>query len=307
MFANVMFQNNEVKRFKVKLAALTRKDCEKCPELLKYFRNGNTELDRFHIPEISAERYEEIAKDFKRTSRFNEANLKMATATDYYLRKARVQALADELGVSPNFLDLTDYTWNEDFYTTYSIWRQVDELDDAWREAGEDLRYASAYKVYVEMEAKNTALDLALYNTLYHFCYTAIVNRKAMLMCKVDKCLGFLHSIAEYSNGFTENISGSQVGTMKSYLNFFTELLSDESAVEFIYGTNDVELFGKNEAMHSDYVETYRGMLRGIVRGGSLEDFRISMSKVEDPFLDEILADLEEEVLSGAYLKDVKA
>lgn len=306
MLVNV--KNNEVATFrtqlKLKLAALTVEDCEKCPQLVKYFRNGNTSLDRFHIPEISAERYAEIAKTFNRTSRFNEANLKLETATEYYIKKARVQALADELGVKPSFIDLTDYTWDENWYTVYSTMRQADAIDDAWRENEDDYREWSANKIYIELEAKHNAMDYELFDTLHRFCYNAIINRKAMLFTKIDKCLGFLSSLIEYTNGFSENVTGAQIAIMRSYMDFFTELLANEEAVEWLKTTNDVEVFGKNEELHNDYVETYRGMLRSLVRGGSLEDFRVSMSKAEDPYLDEILADLEYELLSEAYLKD---
>ena len=306
MLVNV--KNNEIVTFKtqlkLKLAALTVEDCKNCPQLAKYFRNGNTHLDRFHIPEISAERYAEIAQTFKRTSRFNEANLKLETATDYYVRKARVQALAEELGVKPSFIDLTDYSWDENWYTIYSTMRQADAIDDAWRENEDDYREWSANKIYIELDAKHNAMDYELWNNLHSFCYNAIVNRKAMLFTKVDKCLGFLNSLIEYTNGFSENVTGAQIAIMQSYMDFFMELLANEEAVEWLKATNDVEVFGKNEELHNDYVETYRGMLRSLVRGGSLEDFRYSLSKVEDPYLDEILADLEDELLSEAYLSN---
>ena len=308
MLVNV--KNNVVtykEQLKLKIASLTLKDCEVCPQIRKYFRNGNTDLDRFHIPEISAEKYAEIAKSFKRTSRFNEANLKLETATDYYIKKARVQALADELGVKPSFIDLTDYTWNEDWYTVFNTMRQADVIDDAWRENEDDYREWSANKIYLELDAKHSAMDYELFDTLHKFCYNAIISRKAMLLCKVDKCLGFLNSLIDYTNGFSENVTGAQIGIMKSYLNFFTELLENEEARAWIEATNDIEVFGNNEALHNDYVETYRGMLRGLVRGGSLEDFRSSLSHIEDPYLDEILADVDNEVLSDAYLKDVEA
>lgn len=310
MLANVKNQNEVVtykSQLKLKLAALTLEDCEKCPQLKKYFRANNTDLDRFHIPEIDAERYAEIASTFRRTSRFNEANLKMETASDYYIRKARVQALAEELGVSSSFLDTTDYCWDEKFYTVFDTMRQIDELEDAWKDNEDDYRSWSAHKIYIELDPKHSAMDYELYNSLYHFCYTMIVNRKAMLLCKVDKCISFLHSLIEYTNGFAENVTGAQLATMRSYMNFFTETLTDAETAAWIQATNDVEVFGKNEALHNDYVETYRTMLRGIVRGGSIEDFRQMMSKVEDPYLDEILADEDLEPLSEAYLADVKA
>ena len=308
MLANV--KNNVVThktQLKLKVAALTLKDCEVAPSLRKYFKANNKQLDRFHIPEISAERYAEIAAKFKRTSRFNEANLKMDTASDYYIRKARVQNVAEELGVSPSFIDTTDYVWDENFYTVFSTMRQIDELDDAWRLNEDDSRYWSANKVYIECDPKHTAIDYELYDSLYHFCFTAIVNRKAMLLCKVDKCLSFLHSLAEYTNGFAENVTGAHMATLRSYMSFFIETLSNEDAAAWLASTNDVEVFGNNEALHNDYVDTYRTMLKGIVRGGDIEGFRQTLSKVEDPYIDEILTDIETETLSEAYLKDVEA
>lgn len=313
MLVNV--KNNEVVTYKaqlkLKIASLTLEDCEKCPQLRKYFRNGNTDLDRFHIPEITAKQYEEIAKTFKRTARFNEANLKFETATDYYIRKARVQALADELGVKPSFIDLKDYTWDESWYTVFNTMRQADAVEDAWRENEDDYREWSANKIYIDLEAKHSAMDYQLYDALHSFCYNAIINRKAMLFCKVDKCLNFLHSLVEYTNGFSENVTGSQLATLRSYMDFFTDILRDKEAVEFLKNTNDIEVFGNNEETRKDYIETYRSMLKSLVRGGSIEDFRSSMSRLgftpEDPYLDEILADEDIEILSGAYLKDVKA
>ena len=308
MLANV--RNDAVThktQLKLKVAALTLKDCDIAPILRKYFKANNKLLDRFHIPEISAERYAEIAAKFKRTSRFNEANLKMDTASDYYIRKARVQNVAEELGVSPNFIDTTDYVWDENFYTAFSTMRQIDELDDAWKLNEDDSRYWSANKVYIECDPKHNVVDYELYDSLYHFCYTAIVNRKAMLLCKVDKCLSFLHRLAEYTNGFAENATSAHMATLRSYMSFFIETLSDKDAVAWLANTNDVKVFGNNEALHNDYVDTYRTMLKGIVRGGDIESFRQILSKVEDPYIDEILTDIETETLSESYLKDVEA
>lgn len=295
-----------LKPTKIKVSALTRKDCENVPAMAKYFVVNNKELDRFHIPEITAKEYEELAKEFKRTSRFDEKNLKFETATDYYIRKARVMAVAKDLGVSSSLIDTTDYFWDERYYTEFNFWHNVDVVEDAWREEGEDFRNASANKVYIAMEAKSNSIDMMLYDSLYKFCYTAIVNRKAMLLCKVDKCLSFLNSIAEYTNGFAENVSSAQRATLESYSQFFADLMANKDAEAFINSTNDIEVFANNESTHSDYVETYRAMLRNSVRckGNELEFFRAEMSRIEDPYIDEILADEidPEDCLSGAYL-----
>lgn len=293
---------------KIKIVELTPENCKKLPALAKYFKVNNKFLDRFHIPEITKAQYEELAKEFNQGARFDKKNLKFETATDYYIRKARVLAIAKDLGISANLLDTTDYIWDERYYTEYNFWHNVDVVEDAWREEGEDLRNASAYKVYIEMDAKSNALDEALWDSLYKFCYKAIVSRKAMLLCKVDKCLSFLFSVVEYSNGFKENITSAQKATLSSYFEFFTELLKDEKGAEFIKSTNDVEVFAKCEATHNDYVETYRSMLRSLIRckGDELEFFRTDLSDVEDPYIEEILAkEIDpEDLLSGSYLEN---
>lgn len=297
-----------VKPRKIKVVELTRKDCEKVPELAKYFVVNNKYLDRFHIPELTAEQYAEIAKEFKQSSRFDERNLKLETASDYYIRKARVIAVAKDLGISPNLLDTSDYFWDERMYTEYDFWHNVRVVDDAWREEGEDMRNASSYKVYVSMDAKSTVLDTELYDTLYNFCYTAVVQRKAMLLCKVDKCISFLQSLVEYTNGFKENISTAHRATLNSYFTFFTELLKDKEGRAYIVNNNDVEVFAANESTRTDYIETYRNMLRGLTKckGDELDFFRTDMSLVEDPYIEQILAkELDpEDFLSGTYLEN---
>lgn len=317
MFADLRTLRNEntevvtpvrAKAPKLKIAALTRKDCEAVPALAKYFVVNYKELDRFHIPEITAEQYEELAKEFKKTARFDERNLKFATASDYYIRKARVMAVAKDLGVSPSFIDTTDYIWDERMYTEYSFWHNVDVVDDAWREEGEDLRYANSWKVYIGMDAKSAMLDTDLYDTLYKLCFASIIHRKAMLLCKIDKCLSFLQSVVEYTYGFKENITASQKYTLEGYLTFFTDLLNDEDFSKFISKNNDVTVFADNESTHRDYIETYRSMIRSLVRcsGEELEFFRTEMSIAEDPYIEEILAkEIDpEDCLSGTYLEN---
>lgn len=295
------------KKLKIKLTALTREDCKKDPRLYKYFRNGNTELDRFHIPEITQEQYEEIAKTFKQTAKFDPKNLKFDTATEYYIRKARVQAVADELGVSSSIFDLTDYTWDERWYTCYDLMRNADEIEDAWREDKVDERDLPSYTCYITMDPKQATVPMELFNTLYNFCYTAIVRRKAMLYCKVDKCLGFLHSLIEYTNGFSENCTSAQVAILKSYRQFFLDINADADAADWICELDDIKVFANNPETHSDYIDTYRKMLMSILRDTDIEYFRAVLSQVEDPYIEEILdpeAFEELELASEAFLKD---
>lgn len=315
MFAKVL--NSGIKNvrslgkstFKVVLTALTREDCKLNNKLYKYFRNRNTDLDRFHVPEISKEKYEELIKLCPKTSRFNKANLKFETASEYYIRKMRLEAVAKDLGIDVRDIDARGYSWDERYYTTYSLMRNYDEVEEAYRNSGEDYRDFSAWKVYIGMDAKQASLDMNVYDTLYRFCYTAIKSRRAMLLAKVDKCLGFLISLAEYTNGFTENCTSSQMAILKSYARYFADLYENEEAKTWLARTNDVEVFAKNEATHNDYVETYRGMLKMLLRDNNLEYFRELLSAVEDPYIEELLEIREDasDLMSEAYLKHKSA
>jgi hypothetical protein len=181
-------------------------------------------------------------------------------------------------------------------------------VDDLYREREVDEREASAYTVYVKQDAKCSATDIELWNSLFNFCYVAIVNRKAMLLHKVSQCLSFLVSVQEYSYGFTENVTSAQIATMKSYATFFKELLENEDALAFIKSTNDIEVFANNEATHSDYVETYRNMVRRVsgCTGEEINHFKVDLSQLEDPCIEELTAkELDpEDFLSGTYLEN---
>jgi hypothetical protein len=293
---------------KTDITKLTRDDFSS-PELrAKYFRHDNRNLDRLHLPAMTAEVYEPIANEEFNNSRMNPANLKFATASSYYIKKAQLFVLACDLGVSPKLLDSSNYIWNEDYYIHSNFLVNLNIVEDLYRERGSDERLASAYTVYVKQDAKCSSADMELWNSLYNFCYTAIVTRKAMLMHKISQCLSFLVSVQEYSYGFTENVTAAQVATMKSYATFFKELLDNEEALAFIKSTNDIEIFANNEATHRDYVETYRTLIRRAsgCNGEEIEQFKTDLSQIEDPHFEEITAkELDaDDFLSGMYLEN---
>ena len=293
---------------KIDITKLTREDFD-TPELkAKYFRANNRSLDRLHLPEMTAEVYNPIAQEEFNNPKMDKANLHFETASEYYIKKARLFVLACDLGVKLSALDSSNYIWNEDYYIHSHFLINIDIAEELYREEGTDEREASAYTVYIDREPKNCSADTALWDTLYRLCFKAIVSRKAMLLGTIDKCLSFLQSVLDYSNGFSENITGIQRATLEKYCAYYTTLLTDESFKEFSTVNNDVSFFADNEATHKDYVETYRSLLRSLVRcsGEELENLRDIVSMIEDPYIDEILAkDLDpEDFLSGGYLEN---
>ena len=308
MNAVKILENIGKKSTKVDITALTRDDFSTAQLRAKYFRANNRSLDRLHLPEMTAEVYNKIAKENFTGPRVDPKNLSFETASSYYIKKARLLVLAKDLGISPKRLDASEYLWNEDWYIHSNLWLNSVIVEDLFKERAVDERYLSAHTVYISQDPKHNAVDLNMWNRLYNFCYTAIVHRKAMLLNKVSQCVSFLLSVLEYTNGFTENCSGMHNATMKSYLTFFTELLADKEALEFIQNTNDIEVFAKNEDTLKDYVETYRTMLRRMFRcsGEELDTLKAELSKVEDPYIDLLVAkELDpEDFLSGSYIQN---
>jgi hypothetical protein len=281
---------------KIKLSALTRKDFENRPEILdKYFRNGNVKLDRFHIPEIDSKQYEALISDVKGLK--NEANLKMETATQYYIRKMRLVPVAKDLNCSIKQLDLTDYIWDERYYIRYDLIDNMRVVDDWYRDNSEDSRYSTtAFDAYIHNDPRTAVLDEELFNNLYSFCISAIRQRKVMLLGKVDKCLGVLRNVIEYTNGFVENPTKQMMATLKSYKTYFEEMLKDEAMKEFLKTNNDITVYGDSELTHSDYVDTYRAVIRGLVSGSDedISTFSDILTGIEDPYINEIYEVLSE-------------
>ena len=297
---------------KTDITKLTREDFSS-PELrAKYFRAYNRSLDRLHLPAMTKEVYEPIANEEFNNPKMDKANLKFETASSYYIRKAQLFELACDLGVNPKSLDSSNYIWNEDYYIHSNFLINIDIAEDLFRESGDDWRDAKADVVYIRQEPRSSAVDKNTWDTLYKFCVGAIASRKAMLLSKVSQCLSFLMNVVEYTNGFAENATRAQSATLNSYLEFFAEMTKNEEALAFINSTNDIEMFAMYECTAKDYVETYRSMLRQLIRGtgedlGYFKDYlTAARPDIDDPFIDKLIAvDIDpEDFLSGGHLEN---
>lgn len=296
------------KATKVDITKLTREDFSSPTLKAKYFRHDNKQLDRLHLPAMTKEVYEPIAQEEFNNPRMDKANLKFETASSYYIRKAQLFVLACDLGVNPKTLDSSNYIWNEDYYIHSNFLINAEIAEDLFRERGIDYKSATANEVYINQDGRRSVVDVKLWNELFNFCYTAIVTRKAMLLQKVSQCLSFLVSVSESSCGFSENITATQANTLRSYIEFFTGLLKDENASEFIKSHNDIEVFADHSDTRSDYINTYRSLMRKFsgCAGDELEQFKTDFTKIEDPYIESLIAkemDLED-FLSGIYLSN---
>jgi hypothetical protein len=274
----------------IKISALTREDFADRPEILaKYFRHDNRPLDRFHIPDISPTRYEELVGDPKKLK--NIKNAKLETATKYYIDKIKLASVAKDLNCTVKQLDLTDYIWDERFYVRTNFIENIEVVDEWFRDNSEDDRYSgTAYKSYISEDPRTAILDEELFDNLYSFCVSAIRQRKVMLLGKVDKCLGALRNVMEYTNGFVENPTKQMMATLKNYKEYFEELLTDKDMKEFLRDNNDITVYGNDEHTRSDYIDTYRAVVKGLVSGldEDIRSFSDLLTGIEDPYLEDI-------------------
>ena len=77
----------------------------------------------------------------------------------------------------------------------------------------------------------------------------------------------------------------------EEFFKFFENLLADKDFGEFLLCNNDITVFGVSELTHSDYVETYRSLCKLLIKGTD-EDmpwFKDMLTKIEDPYLEELL------------------
>lgn len=291
----------------IKIAALKRSDFEDRPEIIeKYFKNGNTPLDRFYIPELSAKEYESLIGDPKLLK--NKANAKLDTATKYYITKMRLKAVAKDLRCSISQIDTTDYIWDNRYYVRYNFVDNIEVVDNWYRDYGNDTRYSStAYDAYIREDPRTAVLDTALYDELYDFCITAIRQRKVMLLGKVDKCLNFLRNLLEYTYGFSENPTRKMALTLVKYKRYFEDMLSNPEMAEFLKTNNDITVYGNDEKTRSDYINTYKSIMKSIISGADSDiAFDVELlNEVYDPYIDLILEDVPEITCSAWQLDSI--
>lgn len=249
--------------------------------LNKYFRNNNRELDRFHFPVMSAEEYEALASKIGAKAH----NLRFETATEYYKRKARIYAAAEDLGVSPKLLDTSSYYWDERMYLFTDFTYNLHYVEDLYRE--NDDRCTSAWDAYVTRDFQTQSVDLELVQKLYKFCVKAIKNRFACLIGKVDTCLGMLLSIGEYTQGGALNATKQQVSILQGYAAYFKRMCNDESVDAFLKEHNDLDVLEPG-----DYIATYRKLLQLLNGVGELDAkyFRAIIHNDADPMEEALLS-----------------
>lgn len=288
-----------------KLSELKRSDFADKPEVLnKYFSHNNKELDRFHIPEITAEDYNKIVSTLKKVK---ESNKLFKNASQYFKDKVTLMSIAEDLGCKTADIDLSDYIKDERYYLYSNFIENIMRVDDLFRENGSDYGKMSAIDAYIKNEPRKALVDIELFDNLYSFCIKAIITRKVMLLSEVENCINVLIGIVDYTNGFTTNCTAMQNAQLRKYNRFFTDLLSDTEFKEFLKEHNDMTVYC-NEDTISDYINTYKKVLKklsGIAEDTELEYFYSMLNMTDDPYIDYICGEYdktEEETVYAPFM-----
>ena len=270
--------------------------------LNKYFRFKNHDLDRFHIPELSKEEYEECIKTFKNVK---EHNLKFETATDYYKKKVMLRLISNDLGISEYDLDLTDYKWDESWYEFKDFDDNVEYMEDKFKEESKDRNEITMHELYIGSECpRKCNIDEEIWNELYNFSLNCIKTRIAMIF-EIPSVISMLHNILEYTDGFSTFATQNQVDSMQSIYKKLINLTKNKELVDYLKaGNNDYTLYAEG-ITKSDYIRTYRNMLK-ILEGMSpsdnsnIEFYKDIIHNAKDTLENEIICssdDIEYQVL----------
>jgi hypothetical protein len=221
-------------------------------------------LDRFHLPKLTAEEYNETMENFRKElsageiRKIREDNFSYSTATDYYKNKIQLVLIAKDFGVSYSQISLKDYIYDEKFYEVFDTDMQIYYYNCIFRTPT-----ASDDRTDKVREEYNTCpVDKELYDRLYDFCSLVIRTHKAMLFSDIDKAVGICRRILEDSNGFTTNITQAQGALLKKYFKQYKAMFEDKKFAEYIVKTNDIEVFAKDNATRrtflSEYIDLYK-------------------------------------------------
>lgn len=235
----------------IKVTELKREDVSK--ELAdKYFVNSyGSSIDRFHLPEITAEDYDAYMSEHAPKSA-KPANLKFETASDYYKEKIRKDIVAKDFGLDPKYVDFKDYIKDERFYEWYSTGLQIVHYNWIYNTPS-----VSDHSDTIRESYATGLVDVEALNMLWSFCVQAIIQHKAMLLMKVDNALQCAIGLIKDSEGLKFNTAKGPRIALNSYIKFFKELLKDEDFKAYIATHSDVDVYAESEVGRRDFIETY--------------------------------------------------
>lgn len=268
--------------------------------LNKYFRYDNHDLEIFHLPELTEEEYDLYVK-------FNKVkpdSQKLATASNYYKRKAQAWIVAGDLGIPVKLISFAGYNPNEDYYAFSDYYESVRYAEeDAFRE-NDNSKEVTSRELYIDMCSRKRSLDIELYKELDETCLKLVKLRLAMCF-NVKGIVYLLKDILEFSHGFTENITTDQYEAMLAAKNKLTKMLEDkEMHMWILAGNNDYTLYCSDKTTRQIYIEEYRSILSAWAGRDAEEYYKDIIHNAEDKFQDLFYEKTIEDITCSSYIEN---
>ena len=210
--------------------------------LNKYFVFRDHSVDRLHCFNISNEEYSNAINSlFKKPE--NPVDLELDTASSYWKKKIFAIIIAEDLGLNPKRIDMSEYIHNPDYYEMYDFDDNMRYLEDKFREEEHEL------PTYTD---RTCVVDLDLIDDLYDFCIRAVKERIAMIF-DIYSILLAIEDIRKYTDGYSTNSLKYQMDILRSHKSRIQKIINDKETLDWLKaGNNDDTLYanGKTTKMY---------------------------------------------------------
>lgn len=209
-------------------------------------------------------------------------------------------------------LDLSKLEIKEEKYKPMTEWQAIQEEEERQEQffinEEERRQNANGYTLYIKEDPRKGVFDNELYTDLYKFCIKAIKLRLVMLL-DLENLISSLINIEEYTYGFQENPTTTQMESLKRYKESLLSKLNNKKVKDFIKNNNDYIVFGTDESTKSDYITTYQRILKLLSKSSTenLEIMKDIINNIKDSLQQVILDnDYEPEYTSFKENEDIE-
>ena len=218
--------------------------------LNKYFFYRDHSLDRLHCFNITEEEYANAINSLVKKPT-NETDLKLESASLYWKKKIFAIIIAEDLGLNPRRIDMSEYIHNPEYYEMYDFDDNRRYLEDKFREEEHEV------PTYTD---RTCVVDKTLLKELHETCILLIKNRLAMIF-DVYSVLISIDDIRKYTDGFNTNCLKYQMDTLYSHKARIQKILADKETVAWIKsGNNDYTLYANGDTLEM-YISEYHKII----------------------------------------------
>ncbi len=261
--------------------------------LNKYFRFENHMLDRFHLPDLTEDEYENEIGFYKNVKPRNQ---KFKTASDYFKRKVQMNIVLRDLGIegyseeyrracrkqAADRLSLKGYrgspelfefpSWEDNMYWL----REEKYLQDMF---DPDNKYPSLKELYIDSDPYRSTDYIDIFTKCWNLV-KKLVKYRLIMITGADSLIFGLCNLLKKTDGLQGGASKGQIASLEKYYKEIKNITDNKEVSEWVtQGNNDYTLYVLNgdSTTAKDYVETYQKILRTVFNvrpNESLNEFK---------------------------------